>query len=164
MTIETVAEIRSEAKKELSIEDCGPEDVQIDSGDGSCVLHVKGQPIAGIRGGQIFFPQKNTASCERLWRLWIDSAKSEHKEEEINEVVYFIQMGGFGPIKIGYASNVDKRLSSLQTGNPEKLRIIKTIPASSKQDESSFHKMFSHLRISGEWFEFSKELKEFLNG
>lgn len=70
--------------------------------------------------------------------------------------IYFVRAGSNGPIKIGVASNVDKRVETLQTGNHQKLTVITVIKCRDKSDayhkESTFHKMFEHKRIRGEWF------------
>lgn len=65
--------------------------------------------------------------------------------------VYFIQAGVGGPIKIGSAVDVDKRLAELQTGCPDLLRIIGT-SAGGREAEFALHRKFSAHRIRGEWF------------
>jgi len=75
-------------------------------------------------------------------------------------IVYFIQMGNSGPIKIGYTSkNVISRLNSLQTGNPERLKSIGQIPGDELL-EFQLHRKFnkSRIRQDGEWFRPDKEL------
>lgn len=72
--------------------------------------------------------------------------------------VYFIQegRGEHGSIKIGKSNNVDKRLKSLQTGNPRKLTLMALIKCRTPNDahrlESKFHLMFKNDRVLGEWF------------
>lgn len=66
-------------------------------------------------------------------------------------VVYFIQAGKRGPIKIGVATNVRKRLDALQTGSPYRLRLRATVPGD-LYTEGAYHRMFSEHRMSGEWF------------
>jgi len=76
--------------------------------------------------------------------------------------VYFIQSGNNGPIKIGMAENVDRRLSELQEGNPYKLNIISVMDCYSvshaDETEKRIHKLFSKKRIRGEWFKASISL------
>ena len=71
-------------------------------------------------------------------------------------MVYMIQQGKNGPIKVGKAGNVDARLAQLQTGNPTKLYIVAVLPCNSHkhalQIEKMFHIRFSRLRLHGEWF------------
>jgi hypothetical protein len=78
----------------------------------------------------------------------------------MKEFVYFITSEG-GPIKIGRATDVQKRLSALQTSNPETLFVVGVIH-SELHSESSVHRRFEHLRLRGEWFRRSSELITFI--
>lgn len=70
--------------------------------------------------------------------------------------VYMIRAGEKGPIKIGKAENVERRLAELQTANYEELKIIAIIPCGSTKAaeyvERGIHKRFARSRIRGEWF------------
>ena len=78
--------------------------------------------------------------------------------------VYFIRAGYTGPIKIGVASNVQRRPATLQTGNHLPLYVIATIKYSSRAEayekENRFHKLFSNKRLGGEWFSNKIKLSE----
>ena len=78
-------------------------------------------------------------------------------------MVYFIKNIVTGKIKIGYSETPKKRLRELQTGNDNKLVLIKSIKGN-RDKESTLHEMFSHLRTNGEWFEPDDELLEFIKG
>jgi DNA-binding transcriptional regulator YdaS (Cro superfamily) len=67
--------------------------------------------------------------------------------------VYFVQAGEAGPIKIGYAADVSRRLTKMQADCPIKLRIVSTIPAGSRVTEKALHSSLSPHLIFGEWFE-----------
>jgi len=64
-------------------------------------------------------------------------------------MIYFIQVGTDGPIKIGAAINPEERVASLQTGCPDELKLIFT---SQKYTEKELQDKFSFDRIRGEWF------------
>lgn len=66
-------------------------------------------------------------------------------------VVYFAQAGPGGPIKIGIAKDHVRRFDSLQTGCPVRLTLLGYVPGD-KSDEGTLHRLFSPLRIHGEWF------------
>ena len=72
--------------------------------------------------------------------------------------VYFIRSGydKKPPIKIGVAKNIERRLNSLQTANPEKLTLIASIECSSRSEafniESYLHNELNNRKIRGEWF------------
>lgn len=65
--------------------------------------------------------------------------------------VYFIQAGKRGPIKIGVAGNVRKRLDSLQTASPYRLRLRASV-FGDERTEAAYHRMFAEHRMHGEWF------------
>lgn len=70
--------------------------------------------------------------------------------------IYFIVDDYDGPIKIGISKNVDKRLSTLQTGNPRELKLMAWIVTQGKSEdhetEQKLHRFFSEYRVRGEWF------------
>lgn len=80
--------------------------------------------------------------------------------------VYFVLDEKSNAIKIGKANDVEDRINSLQTGNPNTLRLMHYIECSSEQHgfllEKQYHEKFKHLRISGEWFEYDEKLFESL--
>jgi hypothetical protein len=71
--------------------------------------------------------------------------------------VYFARSGTDGAVKIGYARDPKRRLSLLQTGNPERLVMIRLI-AGDLADEAEAHRHFADIRLSGEWFSFTEEM------
>lgn len=65
--------------------------------------------------------------------------------------IYFIQAEGGGPIKIGRADDLAKRLVSLQTGRPDKLAVLTAAPGT-RQHERDLHDLLAAHRERGEWF------------
>lgn len=60
--------------------------------------------------------------------------------------------------KIGFSQDVHKRLSSIQTGNPEKLYLHHYVSVPKNRVrllEKKIHTEMSYKRISGEWFNMS---------
>ena len=74
-------------------------------------------------------------------------------------LVYFIQQGVNGPIKIGVSGNPEQRLRTLQTANIMDLSLLRTIPGT-KHTEIQWHRRFRHLQVHGEWFHPAPELLE----
>lgn len=68
-------------------------------------------------------------------------------------VVYFLQAGESGPVKIGRTGKIDDRFKALQTGHYEQLRVVRKI-IGQPSIERWAHRTFSSLRIRGEWFRF----------
>jgi hypothetical protein len=74
-------------------------------------------------------------------------------------VIYFAEQVGGRLVKIGWTAGCPKRrVQSLQTGSPKKLRLLGTIPAESQEDEKRLHTQFADLRVHGEWFKRSKAI------
>jgi hypothetical protein len=70
-------------------------------------------------------------------------------------VIYFIEAGDSGDIKIGYSGThggVEERRKSHQTGNPKPLNVLKVIEGT-RRGETTIHKALSGCRLEGEWFE-----------
>ena len=72
--------------------------------------------------------------------------------------VYFIYCGDHknSPVKIGVTSDIENRVSALQTGNPYQLECKAFIPCADKEQayrlEVFFHRQFRKSRMIGEWF------------
>jgi len=77
-------------------------------------------------------------------------------------LIYFIQAGKNGPIKIGYTDNdISTRLSQLQTGCPDEIKPL-GVYVGDEFEESYLHKIFSHHNIRGEWFQPAKSILDFI--
>lgn len=72
---------------------------------------------------------------------------------------YFVRRGD--AIKIGHSGNPKQRISDLQICFPEPLEVIAVIP-NTIIDEPTAHKKFAHLRLSGEWFQATPDLLDFI--
>lgn len=95
-----------------------------------------------------------SAACAHLQ---ISEAVSREKS------LYFIQKGSDGPIKIGIAENVDRRMKELQTGNAVRLNLLAKVAQTKDLNEGLLHEKFSHIRMNGEWFEPARELLDFIS-
>lgn len=76
-------------------------------------------------------------------------------------MVYFIQEGDNGPIKIGKAVSVERRLNSLQTAHHKGLTILQVIPGGAER-ESKIKKDLIKFKIKGEWFQPMPEVFEYM--
>ena len=77
--------------------------------------------------------------------------------------VYFIQACGGGPVKIGRSADPRARIATLQTANPDHLRIVATMPGGVAV-ERMLHRMFERHRVrpDGEWFNPEPEVLAFI--
>lgn len=77
--------------------------------------------------------------------------------------VYFIGHAGAADlVKIGYTTNIRKRLGSLQCANGRKLVVLHTV-SGTMADERALHERFASARREGEWFEPTAELLAYIN-
>ena len=80
--------------------------------------------------------------------------------------VYFISNKRKNVVKIGVASNPDKRLKTFQTANHEELIILRRIrlknPTEAFNFESVLHKKFRKYHIRGEWFKLTSTVLDFI--
>lgn len=77
-------------------------------------------------------------------------------------LLYFIQAGEGGPVKIGATRNVEARLRDMQTGNAHDLIVLGAIAGVSSRDEKRVHARFEEHHIRGEWFRPHPELLQFI--
>ena len=77
--------------------------------------------------------------------------------------VYFIQAGDGGPIKIGFAKDVKRRLTKMQADNHERLR-LRVVLEGDREEETRLHRQFYRCRLFGEWFHPSTNLLQYIKG
>lgn len=73
--------------------------------------------------------------------------------------VYFMRAGGSGPVKIGIAADVRRRIQGMRTGSPEELSLLAVFAGGAKL-EADLHARFAGARLRGEWFRPIPEILE----
>lgn len=106
-----------------------------------------------VTGGRL--SRMTTPSEERL-------VEQIEAQKAASSLVYFIQAGLDGPIKIGHSRNVTKRLRKLQMSSPVQLRLIHVEPGGELR-ERELHEQFATARTHGEWFNAVADLYAYLN-
>jgi hypothetical protein len=77
--------------------------------------------------------------------------------------VYFIKTGD--AIKVGIASDVNRRVVEIQVGNPHKIELLHTISTSegnARKIESQIHILFRKTNLNGEWFQANQFMIDFI--
>ncbi len=74
--------------------------------------------------------------------------------------VYFVATHDGQFIKIGWATNVAKRLATLNTAQAKPLKLLAKI-RTRFAEEAHLHRKFAHLNVRGEWFRAEPELLAF---
>jgi len=97
--------------------------------------------------------------------------KNCYTEQSGKTYIYFIvtqvskNHNWLNRIKIGMAKNVDKRLKSLQTGNPFTLKVWHAYPVETEDArflEKDLHSKFRYSRTSGEWFKMHPHIVKYI--
>ena len=74
-------------------------------------------------------------------------------------MVYFVKANS--KVKIGYAEDPSKRIPSIQTSSPYELEVLLIIDGSYER-ERELHAKFQNYRATGEWFDLSAEIIDFI--
>jgi hypothetical protein len=111
-------------------------------------------------GGLVVYLDHHCGACG--WCLGCRSFVRNREQAPVSWV-YFIQSTDGGPVKIGRSASPIDRLSSLQTANPSRLRIVAKM-AGGGAVERSMHALFAadRIRPDGEWFRASQALTAFM--
>ncbi len=97
---------------------------------------------------------------------WDEYKKKKKREVKINEYakrlnvndfVYFMQGENGGTIRIGYTINPTTTLKSLESGYPDKLKILLVIPGHSA-DAIRLQRKFDKHKLKGGWYKPDKEI------
>ena len=74
-------------------------------------------------------------------------------------MIYCIGNREHGICKIGFTTNVSKRIENLQVGSPFALTLFADMKGTQKQ-ESALHVKFQLCRVRGEWFKLTQEIAD----
>lgn len=80
--------------------------------------------------------------------------------------IYFVQAQTLGLIKIGFAVDLEARLSAVRCSSPDGVSLLgvcRVSPLTVRQAEGALHAKFAHLRDHGEWFRPERELLMFID-
>lgn len=66
-------------------------------------------------------------------------------------MVYFIQDGDDGPIKIGFSKTPQVRIAAIQVNHAREIKIL-AITDGEREDERKIHQSLANHHIRGEWF------------
>jgi hypothetical protein len=65
--------------------------------------------------------------------------------------IYFVLVHT-GEIKIGFATDVPKRIIGLRSSMPHEPKVLAIIPDGTRDDEARLHLEFAEYRLHGEWY------------
>jgi hypothetical protein len=96
-------------------------------------------------------------------KAWIAKTHPDSICFDRQSVVYFVQRDSDGAIKIGWSSDVVRRLAELRKVSRCELRLLACFPGD-KPDELRMHELFAELLIGDEWFRADAAILQFLRG
>lgn len=99
----------------------------------------------------------------KIASAWIAQHHPDSVSFARESTIYFVRRYSDGAIKIGWTSDVVRRLTELRKLNEEPVVLIALIPGD-KTSERSLHARFSDERLdpNNEWFRQSDRLREFI--
>ncbi len=87
---------------------------------------------------------------------WLPPDPGSEQEPKPAGFIYLVRLGLYH--KIGFAKNVQARMSALNSGHPEEISLVHSFPTNDmRRAESLLHKRFAVQRIRGEWFDLSSD-------
>lgn len=72
--------------------------------------------------------------------------------------IYFMLMDEPFLVKVGFATDYDKRLADIQTSNPYEITSLGAVPALAC-DEKHVHQLLKPWRKRGEWYHYEDEVE-----
>lgn len=69
-------------------------------------------------------------------------------------MIYFARHESVGPVKIGYSTDIEKRIYRIGRQYRLPFTVVRTIPHGRRWGEIWLHRQFFSLRVRGEWFTF----------
>lgn len=96
------------------------------------------------------FPLADPAFWVAQEAMW-NAADAEQDAAPKQGCVYFVGPKN-GPIKIGYSTDVQRRLARLQSHSPVRLAVLAVLVGGTVEVERGYHARFSRHRLHGEWF------------
>jgi hypothetical protein len=88
--------------------------------------------------------------------------KEQIQDKSAKSYVYFILDELNNAVKIGTTIDIKKRLSAIQCGQSQKLKLLKLVEGTYEL-ELELHEKFVDFRISGEWFKAHKTLIAYIS-
>lgn len=129
----------------------------------NCPATLRSMKIGIIHEG--FFFAENTEAWKWYSKEYPEIPGRDNRARDMMppESVYFIRSEDGGPVKIGSSTDVHRRMRSIQTSCPHRLKVIAIIPNCGRRKERELHRKFSEDRMSGEWFEWSSDIEAYVN-
>lgn len=110
-------------------------------------------------------PRVPAPGVERKPAMTLELTRSEGKQrlafwsgqDYEGGFVYLIQGERHTPVKLGYSTNVPRRVRELQCSNPAELHVLDVVPGT-EATERQMHKHLAPYRLRHEWFRYEEAI------
>jgi hypothetical protein len=92
----------------------------------------------------------------------IDGARKLLTEHHGTGHIYFVLAPQVRRVKIGHAYDIQKRLRDIRSFCPIELKVLHVFERKNQQTEKALHMLLDDVRLHGEWFEYTQDIREML--
>lgn len=118
-------------------------------------LHIPGRNPRSFYGPteEEAVAKRTANTAKAIEEETIKAEKEKRRRARLDKpLLYFIQAGEGGPIKIGLTRDLRARLYRMKVECPYELLVLHTVKEASLEIEQNLHTQFSDFRVRGEWF------------
>lgn len=117
---------------------------------------------------QWWFANKYWTQSQWMYVKHLVHRSKKPKKQEVERKYQIYAISDSTALKIGFSSDIRKRIKQMQTGHPAKLELLWKLYVGTEREyavkvEKMIHRLCEKERIRGEWFKLSaaKKLQEF---
>lgn len=119
---------------------------------------IKRGEIPAMRVGKLYRVRLSEIP-DYVTRRWSDGKWCALREDlPAGRMVYFLT-GIPGYVKIGFTTDLGRRVQDLQPGSPIRLELVAYVPDGTPADEAAYHRKFHPHRVESEWFRICPEIQ-----
>lgn len=94
---------------------------------------------------------------------WVAARRPSSIAIDRRSMIYIAARASDGAIKIGFTSDIERRLPELRKEARDVVKLLAAFPGTSS-DEARLHDRFSQHRLDGEWFRPCVRISRFVDG
>jgi excisionase family DNA binding protein len=126
-------------------------------GEGCIYAALKRGEIPHFRLGELYRVRLSDVPARLVDRWSRDEGPCQRSDLPAGQAVYFL--GGCpGYVKIGFTTELARRVAELQPGSPYRLELLAYLINGTFADEKAYHRHFHSHRAEGEWFRLCPEI------
>lgn len=129
------------------------------------VSDINGRIPGMCKNDELFkaFKESTGEDIEDHFKKRIEAKKAKVADKiEIEGEIYFIGNLKYGFVKVGFSTNVERRIGAIQTGCPFPIVILARMRGTVK-DEKDLHRKMKLHKSNGEWFRIEGLVKGYID-